>query len=159
MAKRIHAPFLWRHWSHDFTLTLTLVTFLRPWLRRFMKIIDAWWHRSNRKFTRIWRNSQSIGKLDTPYRPFAVNSSVHVVKKFEWQLIFCLNALIFISLTHMQKFSTYFPAVFFNLTWKLASKMRMNTIRQPESINHKIELLGDFHFNEFLKTALDQVLR
>ena len=53
----------------------------------------------------------------------------------------------------MQKFSTYFPAVFFNLTWKLASKMRMNTIRQPESINHKIELLGDFHFNEFLKTA------
>ena len=31
------------------------------------------------------------------YRPFAVNSSVHLVKKFEWQLIFCLNALSFIS--------------------------------------------------------------
>ena len=46
-------------------------------------------------------------------RPFAVNSSVHLVKKFEWQLIFCLNTLIFISQTHMQKFSTYFPAVFF----------------------------------------------
>ena len=37
--------------------------------------------------------------------------------------------------------------------------MRMNTIRQPESTNHKIELLGDFPFNEFLKTAFDQVLR
>ena len=47
------------------------------------------------------------------YRPFAVNSSVHLVKKFEWQLIFCLNTLIFISQTHMQKFSIYFPAVFF----------------------------------------------
>ena len=46
-------------------------------------------------------------------RPFAVNSSVHLVKKFEWQLIFCLNTLICISQTHMQKFSTYFPAVFF----------------------------------------------
>ena len=46
-------------------------------------------------------------------RPFAANSSVHLVKKFEWQLIFFLNTLIFISQTHMQKFFTYFPAVFF----------------------------------------------
>ena len=37
--------------------------------------------------------------------------------------------------------------------------MRMNTIRQPESTNHKIELRGDFPFNEILKIALDQVLR
>ena len=52
-------------------------------------------------------------------RPFAVNSSVHLVKKFEWQLIFCLNTLIFISQTHMQKFSTYFPAVFFKFDLKV----------------------------------------
>ena len=63
--------------------------------------------------TEYWqkiKNSQSKLKI---YRTFAVNSSVHLVKKFEWQLIFCLNALIFISQTHMQKFSPYFPAVFF----------------------------------------------
>ena len=90
-----------------------------------------------------------------PTRPFAVNSSIHHVKKFEWQHIFCLNTLIFISQSHMQKFFTYFPSVFFNLAWKLASKMRMNTIRQLESTNHKIELLGDFPFNEVLKTVLD----
>ena len=51
-------------------------------------------------------------------RLFAVNSSVHLVKKFEWQLIFCLNTLIFISQTHMQKFSTYFRAVFFEFDLK-----------------------------------------
>ena len=57
-------------------------------------------------------NTSIVCRLNR-YRPFAVNSSVHLVKKFEWQLIFCLNTLIFISQTHMQKFSTYFSAVFF----------------------------------------------
>ena len=63
-----------------------------------------------RKFQRF--SDLSFISAFEPIRPFAVNSSVHLVKKFEWQLIFCLNTLIFISQTHMQKFSTYFPAVF-----------------------------------------------
>ena len=46
-------------------------------------------------------------------RPFAVNSSVHLVKKIWVATYICLNTLILISQTHMQKFSTYFPAVFF----------------------------------------------
>ena len=52
-------------------------------------------------------------------RPFAVNSSVHLLKKFDRLLIFCLNTLIFITQTHMQKFSTYFPAVFFKFDLKV----------------------------------------
>ena len=60
------------------------------------------------KLTNLNKNN-----IATCSRPLAANSSVHLVKKFEWQLIFCLNTLIFILQTHMQKFSTCFPAVFF----------------------------------------------
>ena len=31
--------------------TRTLVTLLRPWIRRFTMIVSAWWLRTNSKFT------------------------------------------------------------------------------------------------------------
>ena len=50
--------------------TRTLVTLLRPWIRRFTIIISAWWLRTSSKFT--WEEVKtSIGKLgkwSTPKR-------------------------------------------------------------------------------------------
>ena len=50
--------------------TRTLVTLLRPWIRRFTMIISAWWLRTSSKFT--WEEVKtSTGKLrkwSTPKR-------------------------------------------------------------------------------------------
>ena len=42
---------LWRLWSHDLGSLRTLVTLLRPWIRRFTIIIPAWWLRTSSKFS------------------------------------------------------------------------------------------------------------
>ena len=39
-----------RPWLHDLGSTRTLVTLLRPWIRRFTMIICAWWLRTSSKF-------------------------------------------------------------------------------------------------------------
>ena len=57
-----------RPWSNGLGSTRTLVTLLRPWIRRFTMIISAWWLRTNSKFREeefeeIHRN---IGSSETP---------------------------------------------------------------------------------------------
>ena len=50
--------------------TRTLVTLLRPWIRRFTIIISAWWLRTSSKFT--WEEVKTptgkLGKWSTPKR-------------------------------------------------------------------------------------------
>ena len=45
-------------------------------------------------------------------RPFAVNFSVHLVKNLEWQQIFSIIKLNSNQTIFLQKFSSYFSAVF-----------------------------------------------
>ena len=50
--------------------THTLVTLLRPWIRRFTIIISAWWLRTNSKFTweEVKTSTGNLGKWSTPKR-------------------------------------------------------------------------------------------
>ena len=50
--------------------TRTLVTLLRPWIRRFSMIISAWWLRTSSKFTReeVKTSTGKLGKWSTPKR-------------------------------------------------------------------------------------------
>ena len=51
MAEGAKSSWLRRPLSHDLGSTRTLVTSLRPWIRRFSMIISAWWLRTNGEFT------------------------------------------------------------------------------------------------------------
>ena len=60
--------FLQRPRSNDLGSTRTLITLLRPWIRRFTMIISAWWLQTSSKFSgqefgEIHRN---IGLSETP---------------------------------------------------------------------------------------------
>ena len=50
--------------------TRTLVTLLRPWIRRFTIIISAWWLRTSSKFTweEVKTSTGKLGKWSTPKR-------------------------------------------------------------------------------------------
>ena len=50
--------------------TRTLVTLLRPWIRRFTIIICAWWLRTSSKFTweEVKTSTGKLGKWSTPKR-------------------------------------------------------------------------------------------
>ena len=50
--------------------TRTLVTLLRPWIRRFTIIISAWWFRTSSKFTweEVKTSTGKLGKWSTPKR-------------------------------------------------------------------------------------------
>ena len=50
--------------------TRTLVTLLRPWIRRFTIIISAWWLRTSSKFTweEVKTSTGKLGKRSTPKR-------------------------------------------------------------------------------------------
>ena len=50
--------------------TSTLVTLLRPWIRRFTIIISAWWLRTSSKFTweEVKTSTGKLGKWSTPKR-------------------------------------------------------------------------------------------
>ena len=50
VAERLKESFLRRTRLHDRGSTRTLVTLLRPWIRRFTMIISAWWLRTSSKF-------------------------------------------------------------------------------------------------------------
>ena len=68
MAERINASFLRRPWLHDLGSTRTLITLLRPWIRRFTIITSAWWlwtsiKISGQKFDEIHGN---IRPMETP---------------------------------------------------------------------------------------------
>ena len=68
VAEWVKASFLRRPWSNGLGSTRTLVTLLRPWIRRFTMIISAWWLRTSSKFSgqefeEIHRN---IGSSETP---------------------------------------------------------------------------------------------
>ena len=68
VAEWVKALFLRRPWSNGPGSTCTLVTLLRPWIRRFTMIISAWWLRtssefSGQEFEEIHRN---IGLSETP---------------------------------------------------------------------------------------------
>ena len=68
VAEWVKASFLRRPGSNDLGSTRTLVTLLRPWIRRFTMIISARWFRTSSKFSgqefeEIHRN---IGSSETP---------------------------------------------------------------------------------------------
>ena len=50
--------------------TCTVVTLLRPWIRRFTIIISAWWLRTSSKFTweEVKTSTGKLGKWSTPKR-------------------------------------------------------------------------------------------
>ena len=50
--------------------TRTLVTLLRPWIRRFTIIVCAWWLRTSSKFTweEVKTSTGKLGKWSTPTR-------------------------------------------------------------------------------------------
>ena len=50
LAKRVKASFLRRPCCMIVGSTGTLVSLLRPWIRRFTMIISAWWLRTSSKF-------------------------------------------------------------------------------------------------------------
>ena len=52
------------------TCPRTLVTLLRPWIRRFTIIISAWWLRTSSKFTweEVKTSTGKLGKWSTPKR-------------------------------------------------------------------------------------------
>ena len=51
VAEWVKASFLRRPRSNCLGSTHTLVMLLRPWIRRFMMIISAWWLRTSSKFS------------------------------------------------------------------------------------------------------------
>ena len=59
--------FLRRPWSHDLGSTRTLVTLLRPWIRRFTMIISARRLRTSSKFSgqELEEIHRNIGSLET----------------------------------------------------------------------------------------------
>ena len=50
--------------------TRTMITLLRPWIRRFAIIISAWWFRASSEFTweEVKTSAGKLGKWSTPKR-------------------------------------------------------------------------------------------
>ena len=76
VAEWVKTSFLRQPCSHDLGSTPTLVTLLRPWIRRCMMIISSSWLRTSSKFSgqefeEIHRN---IGSLETPKQVRIVNA-------------------------------------------------------------------------------------
>ena len=68
VAEWVKASFLRRPCLHGLGSTRTLVTLLRPWIRRFTMIISATWLRTSSKFSgqQFEEIHRSIGSLETP---------------------------------------------------------------------------------------------
>ena len=68
VAEWVKASFLRQPRSNDLGSTRTLVTLLRPWIRRFTMIISAWWLQTSSKFSgqEFQEIHKNIGSSETP---------------------------------------------------------------------------------------------
>ena len=106
MAKRVKAPLLRRSWPHHLGSTRTLVTFLRPWIKRFTMIISAWWLRTSSEFSAKKQNVNR--KVRNTVNPYAGADSSKIKAppshSCEWRTnMDQLNSRTFVTCHHIQQ--------------------------------------------------------